>query len=172
MENTIKVIKKFDNSDEPKVWLQNGFVYKKIETDKSSIGKTGVTFLEPLIMEYARLKNVPSPEVVQIFDDQKVFATKFIEGVNGHELYKKITTKDRLLEYAESLRKIYFQIGIERKMDLKDLIFSLDNQDIIKCIPVDFERVKFNENLDWNLIFEIANKYGIDIPKISIPGKK
>lgn len=57
-------------------------------------------------------------------------------------------------------------------MDLKDLIFSLDYQDIIKCIPVDFERVKFNENLDWNLISEIANKYGIDIPKISIPGKK
>lgn len=89
MENNIRIIKKFDNSNDVKVWIKNDVVYKKVETDKSSINVSGITFIEPLVMEYARRMGVPAPQVVELFQDQKVFATKYINGINGNDLYKQ-----------------------------------------------------------------------------------
>lgn len=60
MENNIRIIKKFDNSNDVKVWIKNDVVYKKVETDKSSINVSGITFIEPLVMEYARRMGVPA----------------------------------------------------------------------------------------------------------------
>ena len=45
------VFKTFDNSDRPKIKIINGDVYKIIETDKGSVAKSGIPFMEPIIME-------------------------------------------------------------------------------------------------------------------------
>lgn len=105
MENNIRIIKKFDNSNDVKVWIKNDVVYKKVETDKSSINVSRITFIEPLVMEYARRMGVPTPQVVELFQDQKVFATKYINGINGNDLYKQSPDlQEKLIEVAKTLK--------------------------------------------------------------------
>lgn len=170
MENNIRIIKKFDNSNDVKVWIKNDVVYKKVETDKSSINVSGITFIEPLVMEYARRMGVPTPQVVELFQDQKVFATKYINGINGNDLYKQSPDlQEKLIEVAKTLKEMYSQIGIDREMKLKDLLFSVNGKDIIGCIPVDFERIKYNNNLNWKILLEVADQFGININNAFIP---
>ena len=131
-ENNIRIIKKFDNSDDVKVWIKNDVVYKKVEIDKSSINVSGITFIEPLVIEYARRMGVPAPQVVELFQDQKVFAKKYINGINGNDLYKQSPDlQERLIEVAKTLKEMYSQIGIDREMKLKDLLFAVNGKDII-----------------------------------------
>ena len=54
--------------------------------------------------------------------------------------------------------------GLVRKMDLKDMLFKIENGVIIDIVPVDFERLKFNENLNWDLVFKICEEWNINLP--------
>ena len=36
---------------------------------------------------------------------------------------------------------------------------------IIEMVPVDFGRLKFNKNLNWNLIYQICNEWNITLPE-------
>lgn len=53
---TDTIAKKFDNSSEPKIKIIDNQFYKIIDTNKSSIEKSGIIFLEPMTMEYAKKK--------------------------------------------------------------------------------------------------------------------
>lgn len=170
MENNIRILKKFANSGDAKVWIKDGIVYKKIETDKSSINVSGITFMEPLAMEYARRMGVPAPQVIELFPEQKVFSTSYINAINGSHLYKhSIDLQEKLIEAANTLKELYSQIGIDRDMHLKDLLFAVNGNDIVGCIPVDFERINYNDNLNWDVLLEVAEQLGIDINKDFIP---
>ena len=52
---------------------------------------------------------------------------------------------------------------------IKDLLFTVNGKDIIGCIPVDFERIKYNNNLNWKIILEVADQFGININNAFIP---
>lgn len=45
----------------------------------------------------------------------------------------------------------------------------MSGENIIECVPVDFERIKYNSNLNWKVLLDVAKQYGIDIPKELIP---
>lgn len=170
MENNIKILKRFANSDDAKVWIKDDVVYKKIETDKSSINVSGITFMEPLAMEYARRMGVPAPQVIELFPEQKIFSTSYIDGINGASLYKQSTNlQEKITEAANTLKELYSQIGIDRDMHLKDLLFAVNGNNIVACIPVDFERINYNDNLNWDVLLEVADQLGIEINKDFIP---
>lgn len=163
------ILKYFDGTDIPKIKLIDNQIYKVIENDKSSIAKSGVIFLEPLAMEYARRKGLPAPTVVGIAENKNIaiFVTQKITGYNGEELLKlnpKLESKMR--KKALHLKALYSNFGIDREMHLKDLIFNVKDGDILDVIPVDFERIKINEKLDIKLLLKIANEMGINLSKV------
>ena len=44
------------------------------------------------------------------------------------------------------------------------LIKIQDNQ-VIEIIPVDFERIKYNDNFDWDVIYQICSEWNITLPE-------
>lgn len=64
----------------------------------------------------------------------------------------------------EKLKNSYLRIGLKRQFDLKDMMIELQEEKLI-ITPLDFERVKYNENIDLNKIVEICNDWNIDIPQ-------
>ncbi|MBO4245925.1 MAG: hypothetical protein J5892_04265 [Bacilli bacterium] len=166
--NEGETIKCFDGTNIPKMKIINNSVYKVIETDKSSVGKSGIPFMEPIVMEYARRMGLPAPLVTDLFvqNGQYIFATKLLDYVSGKKLLETYPNiKEDLLQLAEQLRQKYENCGLVRKMDLKDMLFKIENGEIKDIIPVDFERLKYNEKLNWNLIFQICEEWNIDLPQ-------
>lgn len=162
-------LKYFDGTNIPKIKLIDNQVYKVIESDKSSIAKSGIIFLEPLAMEYVRRKGLPAPTVMGMEENENIaiFVTQKITGYNGNELLKLDPNLEGILrEKALDLKTLYSNIGIDREMHLKDLIFDIKDGDILGAIPVDFERIKTNEKLDTQLLVQIANEMGIDLSNI------
>ena len=51
-------VKNYDDSQEPKIKKIGNYYFKMIEKDKSSIAKSGIIFLEPLVMEYCRNQGI------------------------------------------------------------------------------------------------------------------
>lgn len=161
------IVKNFDNASEPKIKVINNQFYKVIETDKSSIGKSGIIFLEPIVMEYSKRMGVSAPIVVGIDEDDTLalFVTEKVSGqvgldfVNQHpELKEKVKLK------IETLKKDYLKIGIKRQFDLKDMMIDFQEGNL-NITPLDFERVKYTKDIDLNKIIEICNDWGIDVPK-------
>lgn len=166
--NEGKTIKCFDGTNNPKMKIIDDNVYKVVETDKSSVGKSGIPFLEPIAMEYARRIGLPAPLVTDLLvqNGYYIFATKLLDYVPGKKLLEIYPAlQEDLLLLAEQLRLQYENYGLVRKMDLKDMLFKFENNEIKDIVPVDFERLKFNENLNWDLIFQICNEWNIDLPQ-------
>ena len=166
--NEGETIKNFDGTNIPKMKIINDSVYKVIEIDKSSVGKSGIPFMEPLIMEYARRMRLPAPLVTDMFvqDGQYIFATKLLDYVPGKKLLEIYPDrKEYLLHLAEQLRQQYESCGLVRKMDLKDMMFKVEDGNVKDIIPVDFERLKYNDKLNWKLIFQICEEWNIDLPQ-------
>ena len=162
------VLKTFDDSDRVKMKLVNGDVYKIIETDKSSVAKSGIPFMEPLIMEYARRKGLPAPKVTNIVeqDGEYMFATEYVPYKSGAELLRENPDMlEYLTNYSDFLKQIYSHMGIDREMHLKDVAFEMKDGKIEEAIPFDFERIKYNDNLDWNTIYQICDEWGIELPE-------
>lgn len=162
-------LKYFDGTNIPKIKLIDNQVYKVIESDKSSIAKSGIIFLEPLAMEYARKKGLSAPTVIGMEENENIaiFVTQKITGYNGNELLKLDPNLEGILrEKALDLKTLYSNIGIDREMHLKDLIFDIKDGELLGAIPVDFERIKTNEKLDTQLLVQIANEMGIDLSNI------
>lgn len=40
---------------------------------------------------------------------------------------------------------------------------------IVGCIPVDFEKIDYNDNLNWEVLLEVADQLDIEINKDLIP---
>lgn len=98
------------------------------------------------------------------------FSTKYIDGFNGSYLYKQSSDLQKeVIEVAKELKKLYSKIGIDRNMNLKDLLFVIKDGNIVGCIPVDFEKIDYNDNLDWEFLLEVADQLGIEINKDLIP---
>ncbi len=155
-------VKYFDDTNIPKIKIIDGKWYKAIEQDKSSVSKSGLIFLEPLLMIYAAKKGLSSPKVLAIAEDNEkaLFVTEEIKGINGKALLMSNPNyQARLENEAENLRKQYEDAGIVRQMKLKDLVFQIENGQIIGAIPTDFERVKYNSKMDWNEIKEIISDW-------------
>lgn len=166
--NEGETIKFFDGTNHPKMKIINNNVYKVVETDKSSVGKSGIPFMEPIIMEYARRIGLPAPLVTDLFvqNGHYIFATKLLDYVPGKKLLETYPDlQEELLLLAEQLRLQYDSYGLVRKMDLKDMLFKFENGEVKDIVPVDFERIKYNENLDWNLIYQICEEWNIDLPE-------
>ena len=64
-------VKYFDDTNIPKIKIIDGKWYKAIEQDKSSVSKSGLIFLEPLLMIYAAKKGLSSPKVLAIAEDNE-----------------------------------------------------------------------------------------------------
>ena len=164
-----RTIKCFDGTNIPKMKIINDSVYKIIETDKSSVGKSGIPYMEPIIIEYARRTGLPSPEVTDLLfqNDCYIFATRLLEGyVNAKDVIKKYPEMEsKLLKITEALKETYASYGVERKMDLKDMLIKIQNNQVIDIIPVDFERIKYNDNFDWNVIYQICSEWNITLPE-------
>ena len=162
-------IKNFDGTNIPKIKIINDSVYKIIETDKSSVGKSRIPYMEAIAMEYARRKSLPSPVVTDLLFQNGcyIFATKLLNGyVNAKEEIKKNPEKENeIIAMAEYLKEKYALSGLKREMDLKDMLIKIENNQIIDMIPVDFERVKYNDNLDWNEIYQICYQWNITLPE-------
>ena len=161
-------IKKFDDSDEIKIKKIGNYYYKIIEKDKSSVGKSGITFLEPLAMEYCRYCGLPAPKVVGLEEKENkaLFVTEAIDGINAKEYVKNNPDAMRKIEeMCNKLKNLYNKYGIQRQMDLKDMILILEDNTIKRIIPVDFERIKYNKNINWDLVKEIADDMKINISK-------
>ena len=159
-------IKNFDDSDEAKIKLIGNYYFKKIEKNKSSIAKSEITFLEPLAMEYCKRCGLPAPNVIGIEEkaDQALFVTERVEGINAYDYVEENPGTRREIEaMCERLRIFYQRCGVERKMDLKDMILVLENNSIKSIVPLDFERIKYNENINWDLVKEIAADLKIDL---------
>ena len=151
-------VKYFDDTNIPKIKIIDGKWYKAIEQDKSSVSKSGLIFLEPLLMIYAAKKGLSSPKVLAIAEDNEkaLFVTEEIKGINGKALLMSNPNyQARLENEAENLRKQYEDAGIVRQMKLKDLVFQIENGQIIG----EFELVKYNSKMDWNEIKEIISDW-------------
>lgn len=161
------VLKNFDNTDIPKIKLIDDSIYKVVETNKSSISKTEFPYLEPLIMEYARRMDVPAPLVTNLLysDGRYIFGTKYYPLPNGEEIIKANPELKKSLETkALELKLLYYRIGIERNMLLKDILFDIKDGIIVNAIPLDFERIKYNDNLEWDLIYQICEEWNLTLP--------
>ncbi len=162
-------IKYFDGTNIPKMKIINDSVYKIVETDKSSVAVSGIPYMEALVMEYARRKGLPAPEVTDLLyqNDCYIFATRNLSDyVNGKSLVKKQPEKEReLILLTEELKKMYASCGLERQMHLKDMLVKVKENQICDIVPVDFERIKYNENLDWNEIYQICSEWNITLPE-------
>ena len=160
------IAKTFDNSDQPKIKIIDNQFYKIIETNKSSIGKSGIVFLEPLAMEYSKRMGVPAPTVVGVDKDENMalFVTEKVSGQDGLDFIKQYPELKEIIEYQlERLKEAYLKIGIKRQFDLKDMMIDLQQGEPI-ITPLDFERVKYNENINLNLVVEICRDWNIDVP--------
>ena len=162
-------IKSFDGTDIPKMKIINGSVYKIIETDKSSVGKSGIPYMEPLVMEYTRRMGLPVPEVTDLLYQNNcyIFATKLLDGYeNAKEVIKRHPElEEELIRITNELRENYELCGLKRQMDLKDMLIKIQNNQIIDIVPVDFERLKYNDNLDWDVIYQICSEWDITLPE-------
>ena len=45
------------------------------------------------------------------------------------------------------------------------MLIKIENNQVIDIIPVDFERLKYNDNLDWNEIYQICSEWNIILPE-------
>ena len=162
-------IKNFDGTNIPKMKIINDSVYKIVETDKSSVGESGIPYMEAIVMEYAKRSGLPAPEVTDLLFQNNcfIFATKLLAGYeNAKDIIKKYPEKAHvLLDLTNKLREEYYLHGLQRQMDLKDMLVKMQGSEIIDIIPVDFERVKYNDNFDWSLIYQICSEWNITLPE-------
>ena len=75
-----------------------------------------------------------------------------------------INDTNKIIYYVNQCEINIDACGLVRKMDLKDMLFKIENGVIIDIVPVDFERLKFNENLNWDLVFKICEEWNINLP--------
>lgn len=161
------IVKNFDNSSEPKIKIIDNQFYKIIETEKSSIGKSGIVFLEPMAMEYSKRMGVPAPTVVGVDRDDTLalFATEKVPGQDGFDFIEQNPElKEQVELKIEELKNRYLDIGIKRQFDLKDMMIDYKDGDLI-ITPLDFERVKYTPALNLTKIVEICNDWKIEVPK-------
>ena len=162
-------IKNFDGTNMPKMKIINGNVYKIVETDKSSVGKSGIPYMEAIVMEYAKRKGLPAPEVTDLLyqNDCYIFATRllgdYVNAAQEAKIHPEIESE--LIKLTEKLKVLYSLNGLERQMHLKDMLIKVQNNQICDIIPVDFERIKYNDNLDWNEIYQICSEWDITLPE-------
>lgn len=160
-------VKNFDNSSEPKIKIIDNQFYKIIETEKSSIGKSGIVFLEPMAMEYSKRMGVPAPTVVGVDRDDTLalFATEKVPGQDGLDFIEQNPElKEQVELKIEELKNRYLNIGIKRQFDLKDMMIDYKDGNLI-ITPLDFERVKYTPALNLTKIVEICNDWKIEVPK-------
>lgn len=160
-------VKNFDNSSEPKIKIIDNQFYKIIETEKSSIGKSGIVFLEPMAMEYSKRMGVPAPTVVGVDRDDTLalFATEKVPGQDGLDFIEQnLELKEQVELKIEELKNRYLNIGIKRQFDLKDMMIDYKDGNLI-ITPLDFERVKYTPALNLTKIVEICNDWKIEVPK-------
>lgn len=139
-------------------------VGKKINQNKGKIRKTGLIFYEPIIMEYLRCKDLPAPILVGISKngDEAFFFTNKISGIHGRNILE--TNDCNLITKAgamcEMLKEQYARFGIERKFEMKDMVFEINNSELARVIPTDFEKTKINPDLiDQKLMKEIIDQF-------------
>lgn len=167
-----EVVKNFDNSTNVKIKKIDNKIYKLIEQNKSSVLQGNYVFLEPLLMKYVAQKSkIQTPKVLAIEknDNSALFVTENVEGIAGGFIKEN---NAELLEQAnalaEKMKTKLKEIGIERKVEIKDIIFKIENGKIVGATLLDFERVGCNENLDLKLIQSIAKEMGAPIEQKSL----
>ena len=161
------VLKNFEDTDIPKVKLIDDNVYRVVETDKALISKIGFPYLEPLIMEYARRMDVPAPVVTNLLysDGRYIFGTKYYPLPNGEEIIKNHPELKKSLEIKMlELKVLYYRLGIEKELNLKDILFDIQEGMVVNAIPLDFKDIKFNDNLEWELIYQICDEWNLTLP--------
>lgn len=125
--------------------------------------------MEAIAIEYARRVGLPAPIVTDILvqNGNYIFATKLLNDYfSGEDVLKQFPTLgNELIKYTNDLKVKYEEFGLVRKMDLKDMLVKLENGIITDIVPVDFGRLRFNENLNWNVIFNICDEWNIILPE-------
>ncbi len=140
-------------------------VGKKVNTEKSQVGKSGDPFYEYSIMEIAREFGLPAPIPVakikrnneHLIVMQKILGIRWTnDGMRPiHEANLTESDKQDLLKQAQEIvneiQQKYEQIGLRRNWKMKDMVFDVDipNKKVLNVIPTDWERTKIDkEKLD------------------------
>ncbi len=136
-------------------------VGKKVNAEKSQVGKSGDVFYEYEIMKLATELGLPCPKPVSRVEHGGVHIL-IMEKVQGFRWTDSDVQKikesglteeeiDQLKKQAEEmmneLRNKFEEVGIVRTWKLNDMIFELDipNRVVVKITPVDWERTKIDQ---------------------------
>ena len=100
-------------------------------------------------------------------NDCYIFATRllgdYVNAAQEAKIHPEIESE--LIQLTEKLKALYSLHGLERQMHLKDMLIKVQNNQICDIVPVDFERIKYNDNLDWNEIYQICSEWDITLPE-------
>lgn len=134
---------------------------KKVNAEKSQIGKSGDPFYEYKIMKIVREIGLPCPEPIASIEQAGEFLILMekIKGINWFEakdlnLKSKGYTDEDIQnlkkeadEKMQELSRKFEEAGIFRKWKLSDMIFDIDieNKTIKGIVPVDWERTKIDQ---------------------------
>jgi len=135
-------------------------VGKHININKGQVLKSGYIFYEAIIISYAQACGLHGPNLIGIARnyDYNLFFTEKINGIRGNNLEEQLLPT--AMRLCEELRIQYEKKGLIRKFKMKDMIFDIQNNQIIKIIPTDFERTKLDEQkLDKILWNKIVNEF-------------
>ncbi len=136
-------------------------VGKRVNVEKSQVGKSGDPFYEYKIMEIAQEFALPAPRPVAKAeqDDRHLIVMKKVEGIRWTERDMRLihesnlTEKDKqdLLKQAEEkmrkLEKKFSSIGLSRTWKMKDMIadVAIEDKMVMSITPTDWERTKIDQ---------------------------
>lgn len=136
-------------------------VAKKVNIEKSQVGKTGDPFHEYKIMEIAKEFDLPAPKPIAKIEQNKIhiILMEKVEGFRWIERDVEVLNragltevdKENLIAQAEKLMSDlddrFSEIGLIRKWKLKDMIFDIDlkTKTVRSLTPTDWERTKIDQ---------------------------
>lgn len=147
------------------VWIdENGnklqVIGKRVNVEKSRVGKSGNQFYEYEIMQIINKINLPCPKpIAKISQEDQYFI--IMEKVGGFVWNEESELKLKDAGYSDEdikslkvqaqvlldeLKQKFEQAGIIRTWALKDMIFDIDleNKKVNKITPTDWERTKID----------------------------
>lgn len=140
-------------------WGATPVVGKKVNVEKSQVGKSGDPFYEVGVMKTVRERGfvTATPVAMASQEEEHLIVMTRIEGVRANREELEHLKEERSLtdvqitglirqadEWADRLQKQMAEVGIIRKLAPKDMIFQLDPAEplIVGAVPIDWERTK------------------------------
>lgn len=148
------------------VWTKAGgetleTVGKRINVEKSQVGKSGDPFYEYKIMEIAQEFALPAPRPVAKAeqDDKHLIIMEKVQGIRWTErdmraIHESDLTEadkqDMLKQAEEKMRRLeqkFSSIGLNRTWKIKDMIadVAIEDKAVMSLTPTDWERAKIDQ---------------------------